>query len=205
VSCTTTQTNSMPPRPLSSVQDHLQSNTTSSSPANPLAIAVLCAWPVSGQYGPGSRILFYVLIAACLFARKNEWIRNACLAGALLLPSVAALHAITLAALHNPGKPCCRQSATHLAQSLTNTRCRRYGHLRGIPALFLRHTCRSTHSQNIQDVLQQSWPQHHLPLVWLDPCWPTQPDCRVSTHSDPSMYPHGLWRTAFPRQSMALW
>lgn len=63
---------------------------------------MVCAWPVSGQYGPGSRILFYVLIAACLIARKNEFIRNACLAGALLFPAVAALHAITLAALHNP-------------------------------------------------------------------------------------------------------
>jgi hypothetical protein len=163
----------MPPQPLSPVQDRLQSNTTASAPASTPAIQVLCAWPVSGQYGPGSRILFYVLIAACLVARKNEWIRNACLAGALLLPAVAALHAITLAALHNSGKPCRRLLATHLAQSLMDTRCRRYGHLRSIPALFLRHTCRSTHGQNLQDVLQQSRPQHHLPVVWPNPCRPT--------------------------------
>ncbi|KAK1246591.1 hypothetical protein MKX08_000393 [Trichoderma sp. CBMAI-0020] len=63
-------------------------------------LKVVCAWPVSGQYGPGSRILYYVLIAACVFARKAEWIKNACLAAALLFPAVAAVHGIVLAALH---------------------------------------------------------------------------------------------------------
>ncbi|VUC27257.1 unnamed protein product [Clonostachys rosea] len=64
------------------------------------ALQVICAWPVSSQYGPGSRILFYLLIAACVLARKADWIKNACLAAALLLPTVAAVHAIALAALH---------------------------------------------------------------------------------------------------------
>ncbi|KAJ6443796.1 major facilitator superfamily domain-containingprotein [Purpureocillium lavendulum] len=67
------------------------------------AVQVICAWPVSGQYGPGSRILYYVLIAACVLAQKSAWIRNACLAAALLLPAVAAVHAIVLAALHVDG------------------------------------------------------------------------------------------------------
>ncbi|KID75629.1 hypothetical protein MBR_04880, partial [Metarhizium brunneum ARSEF 3297] len=66
-------------------------------------IEVVCAWPVSGQYGPGSRILYYVLIAACVLARKSEWIKNACIAAALLLPAVAALHGIALAAFHRDG------------------------------------------------------------------------------------------------------
>ncbi|KAK4186397.1 hypothetical protein QBC35DRAFT_501473 [Podospora australis] len=61
---------------------------------------VVCAWPVSGQYGPGSRILYYVLVAACVLARKTEWLRNACLAAALIFPAVAAVHGIVLAALH---------------------------------------------------------------------------------------------------------
>ncbi|CAG9982394.1 unnamed protein product [Clonostachys byssicola] len=52
------------------------------------ALQVICAWPVSSQYGPGSRIL------------KANWIKNACLAAALLLPTIAAVHAIALAALH---------------------------------------------------------------------------------------------------------
>ncbi|KAL6863503.1 hypothetical protein J3F83DRAFT_191031 [Trichoderma novae-zelandiae] len=64
------------------------------------SLRVICAWPVSGQYGPGSRVLYYVLIAACLFARREIWIKNACLAAALLLPAVAAVHSIVLAALH---------------------------------------------------------------------------------------------------------
>ncbi|KAG5931025.1 hypothetical protein E4U53_001988, partial [Claviceps sorghi] len=46
---------------------------------------------------------YYVLIAACVLARKAEWIKNACLAAALLLPAVASLHAIVLAAFHRDG------------------------------------------------------------------------------------------------------
>jgi hypothetical protein len=38
-----------------------------------------------------------------VFARKEEWIRNACLAGALLFPAIAALHGIVLAAVHVDG------------------------------------------------------------------------------------------------------
>ncbi|EKV19577.1 Transcription factor [Penicillium digitatum] len=66
-------------------------------------LEVVCAWPVSGQYGPGTRVLYYVLIAACVVARKVEWIRNACLAAVLLFPAVAALHGIVLAVLHVDG------------------------------------------------------------------------------------------------------
>ncbi|KAJ5546151.1 hypothetical protein N7494_003736 [Penicillium frequentans] len=75
----------------------LASNTT-----GPI-LEVICAWPVSGQYGPGTRYLYYVLMAACVLARKEEWIRNACLAAVLLFPAVAALHGIVLATLHVPG------------------------------------------------------------------------------------------------------
>ncbi|KAI0401126.1 hypothetical protein F4802DRAFT_609659 [Xylaria palmicola] len=72
------------------------SNTT-----HPLPVAqVVCAWPVSGQYGFGTRILYYVLVATCVLARRKEWLRNACLAAALLLPAVAAIHAVVLAAVH---------------------------------------------------------------------------------------------------------
>ncbi|AEO63917.1 uncharacterized protein THITE_2109532 [Thermothielavioides terrestris NRRL 8126] len=61
---------------------------------------VVCAWSLSGEYGTGSRILYYVLVAACVLARKSEWLRNACLAAALVIPATAAIHAIVLAALH---------------------------------------------------------------------------------------------------------
>ncbi|KAF1809147.1 hypothetical protein P152DRAFT_170870 [Eremomyces bilateralis CBS 781.70] len=67
------------------------------------ALQVVCAWPVSDQYGPGSRVLYYVLVLACVLARKNEWLRNACLAAALLFPAVAAIHGIAIASLHIDG------------------------------------------------------------------------------------------------------
>lgn len=44
------------------------------------------------------------MIAACVVARKVEWIRNACLAAVLLFPAIAALHGIVLAALHVDGE-----------------------------------------------------------------------------------------------------
>jgi hypothetical protein len=110
-------------------------------PIQPLQ--VVCAWPMSGQYGPGTRVLYvsfffrflcpfffffffffwlsrmllhgsigklttiyryYVLVAACLFARKAEWLRNACLAAAMLFPAVAAVHGIVLPAVHANGQ-----------------------------------------------------------------------------------------------------
>ncbi|KAI0436470.1 hypothetical protein F4803DRAFT_572369 [Xylaria telfairii] len=72
------------------------SNTTIHQPV----VEVVCAWPVSGQYGFGTRILYYVLVITCVLARRKEWLRNACLAAALLLPAVAAIHAVVLAAVH---------------------------------------------------------------------------------------------------------
>jgi len=39
-----------------------------------------------------------------VLARKSEWLRNACLAAALLFPAVAAVHGIILAILHNDGE-----------------------------------------------------------------------------------------------------
>ncbi|KAI5921252.1 hypothetical protein F4810DRAFT_722723 [Camillea tinctor] len=78
-------------------------NITTNSIANATGenvLQVVCAWPVSGQYGAGSRVLYYVLVATCVFARKTEWLRNPCLAAALLVPLVSALHGIVLAALH---------------------------------------------------------------------------------------------------------
>ncbi|KAI7767174.1 hypothetical protein LZL87_009576 [Fusarium oxysporum] len=66
------------------------------------ALQVICAWPVSGQYGTGTRVLYYVLIAACLVARREEWLVNPCLAAALVLPAVASIHGIVLTAMHNP-------------------------------------------------------------------------------------------------------
>ncbi|KAH8898954.1 hypothetical protein GQ53DRAFT_622030, partial [Thozetella sp. PMI_491] len=63
-------------------------------------LQVVCAWPVSGSYGPAWRFAYYLLIAAFIGTRKVLWFRNACLAAVMLLPAVAALHAVVLAAMH---------------------------------------------------------------------------------------------------------
>ncbi|KAK8064301.1 hypothetical protein PG996_008953 [Apiospora saccharicola] len=81
----------------------LASNSTPHNATLP-AWEVICAWPVSGQYGPGSRYLYYALVAACVLARKSEWLRNACLAAGLLFPAIAAFHGIVLTAMHNNGQ-----------------------------------------------------------------------------------------------------
>ncbi|KAH0278011.1 hypothetical protein KCU91_g2782, partial [Aureobasidium melanogenum] len=80
----------------------LSRNVTTADGSGP-GLPVVCAWPVSGQYGPGSRVLYYVLVFLCVFGKKADWIKDACLAAVLLFPAVAALHGITLAALHVDG------------------------------------------------------------------------------------------------------
>ncbi|TID13765.1 transferase family III protein [Venturia nashicola] len=78
-------------------------NAANVTNATSQALQVVCAFPVSGQYGPGSRVLYYVLVAACVIGRKSKLLMNACLAAALLFPAVAAIHGIVLAALHVDG------------------------------------------------------------------------------------------------------
>ncbi|KAL4926357.1 uncharacterized protein BDV17DRAFT_156239 [Aspergillus undulatus] len=92
----------MPPLSFAPLPAHV-SRAIPTSNSTDIGLDVVCAWPVSGQYGPGTRVLYYVLIATCVFARKEEWLRNACLAGALLFPAIAALHGIVLAAIHVDG------------------------------------------------------------------------------------------------------
>ncbi|KAJ5320386.1 hypothetical protein N7508_000669 [Penicillium antarcticum] len=91
----------------SGLANSLVHRATLASPPNATGIdpvlEVVCAWPVSGQYGPGTRVLYYALIAACVVARKVEFIRSACLAAVLLFPAVAAIHGIVLAVLHVDG------------------------------------------------------------------------------------------------------
>ncbi|KAL4808026.1 hypothetical protein BDV18DRAFT_95392 [Aspergillus unguis] len=92
----------MPPLAVPLLPVHVP-RAVAASNATDIGLDVVCAWPVSGQYGPGTRVLYYVFIAACVFARKEEWLRNACLAGALLFPAVAAVHGIVLASIHIDG------------------------------------------------------------------------------------------------------
>ncbi|KAJ5515058.1 hypothetical protein N7463_004610 [Penicillium fimorum] len=73
-------------------------NVTASS-----CLEVICAWPVSGQYGPGTRFLYYILIISCVLVRKAQWLRAGCVSAVLVFSAVAALHAIVLATLHADG------------------------------------------------------------------------------------------------------
>jgi hypothetical protein len=56
---------------------------------------VVCAWPLSGQYGPFLRFIYYLFVVGCIVARKKEWLENA-----LVVPAVSAFHGLALAALH---------------------------------------------------------------------------------------------------------
>ncbi|KAK4208833.1 hypothetical protein QBC37DRAFT_324894 [Rhypophila decipiens] len=67
-------------------------------------LMVICAWPLSGQYGLGPRIIYYGAVVGCMVSRKAEWLRNSLLGDVVMLfPVVAALHSIVLAALHVDG------------------------------------------------------------------------------------------------------
>lgn len=104
-------------------------SSAQSSPTS-AAFKVVCAWPISSNYGAGSRvsnppptclstylpaqpttdariqILYYVLVAACVTFRKAEWLRNTCLAAVLILPAISAIQGIVLAAAHQNGQYC---------------------------------------------------------------------------------------------------
>ncbi|KAH8927144.1 hypothetical protein BT69DRAFT_1347502 [Atractiella rhizophila] len=68
------------------------------SPSNSTnAAQVLCAFPLSGQYGALQRLLYYCLLGLCIFGRKNDWLRSACLGGTLVYAAVASTHGIVLA------------------------------------------------------------------------------------------------------------
>lgn len=67
--------------------------TTPTNGTTPLQ--VVCAWPLSGQYGPFIRFGYYLFVAGCIIARKKEWLENA-----LVVPAISALHGLALAALH---------------------------------------------------------------------------------------------------------
>ncbi|KAJ8113590.1 hypothetical protein OPT61_g4312 [Boeremia exigua] len=71
--------------------------------SNKSGIQVICAWPVSGQYGVGTRIAYYILIATATWLGRYGKLRDAVLAAVLVLPTVAGIHGIVLAAVHVEG------------------------------------------------------------------------------------------------------
>lgn len=69
----------------------------------PADMNVVCAWPLSGQYGTGSRFSYYVLLGIVIFLRRIRILQDAALTAALLFPAVAAIHGVVLAAVHKDG------------------------------------------------------------------------------------------------------
>ena len=72
--------------------------------STPPTFLVMCAYPLSGLYGPGIRYLYYGLVAVCIFARRHKWLQEPCLAAALLFPALASIHAIIMARYSDSGK-----------------------------------------------------------------------------------------------------
>jgi hypothetical protein len=67
-------------------------------------VQVICAWPLSGQYGAGTRISYYVLIAITMVLHRTKKLREAALAAVMVLPTIAAIHGIVLATVHVDGQ-----------------------------------------------------------------------------------------------------
>ncbi|KAM7186048.1 hypothetical protein V8F33_012039 [Rhypophila sp. PSN 637] len=68
------------------------------------ALMVICAWPLSGQYGLGTRVIYYGAVVGSVVFHKADWLRSSLLGDVVMLfPAVAALHSIVLAALHVDG------------------------------------------------------------------------------------------------------
>lgn len=96
---------------------------------------------------------YYVLVATCVFARKAEWLRNACLAATLLFPAVAALHSIVLAAVHVNGVFKYLIDIDILTADSSLTRRGRYGCLWSLPVRFNWHLSGPSNGQAIPDIL----------------------------------------------------
>lgn len=148
---------------------------------------------------------YYVLVAVCVLGRGSEWLRGACLAAALLVPAVAALHGIVLAAIHVDGKHRgtvwnilgCADSLTLGAVDMDV-----YGAFRKIPhsciSACARLTCSFVHyrnlcyrglgwtrdSKDLADLFQHSRPQSHFPLDGNGVVWTSESYRRVlQSHS----------------------
>lgn len=55
-----------------------------------------CTFPISGQYGPLNRLLFYLLMIFALVARRRTWLAAAALGTAMTYAASAAVHAFAL-------------------------------------------------------------------------------------------------------------
>ena len=105
-----------------------------------------------------------------MFGKKADWIKNACLAAVLLFPAVAALHGITLAALHVDGEFNKYQVRNDSFTNAVLRRCR-YGHIWSISIMLSRYTGSSCYRQKLKDVFPGPWPKYHLLMDWPHSFW----------------------------------
>ena len=61
---------------------------------------LLCAYPVSGQYGYAPRILYYTLVGIVVLIRKQVWLAAGASAYIMTYAGAAAVHAIVLCSIH---------------------------------------------------------------------------------------------------------
>lgn len=120
-------------------------------------LQVVCAWPLSGQYGPFLRFIYYFFVAGCVTARKKEWLENA-----LVVPAVSALHGLALAALHVDSELFMPIVFIYLVA--LSSRCRRYGYLWGSTNVRGRDFGRSSNSQAIEYIPACLWSEYCLPM-----------------------------------------
>ncbi|KAJ7807312.1 hypothetical protein B0H14DRAFT_1538972 [Mycena olivaceomarginata] len=67
------------------------------------AVSVICAYPLSGQYGPGARFSLYILLLACILWRKQTVVLNLGLGAVLFTGLVGAVHGVALGAVSGLG------------------------------------------------------------------------------------------------------
>ncbi|KAJ7797500.1 hypothetical protein B0H14DRAFT_2531040 [Mycena olivaceomarginata] len=65
------------------------------------AVSVICAYPLSGQYGPGARFSLYILLLACILWRKQTVVLNLGLGAVLFTGLVGAVHGVALGAVRS--------------------------------------------------------------------------------------------------------
>jgi hypothetical protein len=118
------------------------------------AASVICSWPLSGQYGPGARMLYYVLIIICIGVPHIAWMRGACLAAALLFPAVAAIHALVLAVVSQTRGMQDTVAAQAFLLRAPSLRSCRSGHIRDVPTLCDWRTNSAHHCSIFQKVFR---------------------------------------------------
>ena len=79
---------------------------------------------------------YYVLVATCVFLRKHEWLRNACLAAVLVVPSISALHGIVLTSYHVNSQFQFHPKTTYMTGLKPHSRRSRSRHLWSLGNLF---------------------------------------------------------------------